>query len=237
MVMHLHECMHVIAEIKDSDLRNEPTFAAVVRKLNRWFKNQMSAQGCTAGVLVSHNAATDFQFLQCEYIRAGMRLPSAIKLGLDTYKTLTRFSSICYRKVSKEQWPLLTKTGKLSMGVKPCAIYALSKRTPPQKFEDECGEHHDAEADTRAIAVILFDVSLFGSKSLYHTVFKSNRRCFQPLSQVREAMEAKMKEPVLKFEELPQGWIPAPQETPNNDLSGSGEKLPECVPEVRTHPH
>ena len=181
----------VFAEIKDSDLLNEPTFPAVAKMLNRWFKAQMSAQRCNAGVLVAHNAATDFQFLQCEYIRAGIRLPSAIKHGLDTYKVLTRFSSVCYRKVPTDQWPLLTKTGKLSMGVKPCAMYALSKRLPPQQFEDVCGEHHDAEADTRAIAVILFDLSLFGDKSLYNTVFNSKRRCFQPLSEVRQAMEKK----------------------------------------------
>ena len=46
-----------------------------------------------------------------------------------------------------------------------------------------------------------------------------------------------MKEPILKFEELPPGWIPAPKDSPNNDLSGSGDKLPPCVPEVRAHPY
>ena len=53
---------------------------------------------------------------------------------------------------------------KPSIGVKPCAIYALSKRDTPASFEEVCGEHHDAEADTRAVAVILFDEEQFGEK-------------------------------------------------------------------------
>ena len=126
--------------------------------------------GYSAGVLVSHNTATDVQFLVVEYLRAGVALPPKIKLCLDTYKTMTRFSSVSYRKVPPEEWKRvcvlcenkgMTKTGKLSMGVKPCATFALSKRTPPETFVEACGEHHDAEADTRAVAAILFDRDQF----------------------------------------------------------------------------
>ena len=177
-------------------------------ELQAWFTEQMQDK---EGVLVSHNSSVDIQFLLCEYIRAGITLPSRMKYGLDTLKTLTRFSSLAYRKVTPEQWPpgYLTKTGKTSMGVKPCAVYALSKRTRPVSFAEACGNHHDADADTRAVAVILFDEKQFGNKSLYHAVFKSNKRCLQPLSQVFDAMEKKMQEPVLKFEKLPPGWQPA----------------------------
>ena len=126
--------------------------------------------GHSAGVLVSHNTATDVQFLLVEYLRAKKRLPAKINLCLDTYKTLIRFSSVLHRKTPVEEWKRacvlcenkgLTKKGKLSMGVKSCATYALSKRTPPEAFSEACGDHHDAEADTRAVAVILFDRDQF----------------------------------------------------------------------------
>lgn len=194
--------------ISYEDLKNEKQFADIAVELQAWFSEQMQDK---EGVLVSHNSSVDIQFLLCEYIRSGITLPSRMKYGLDTLKTLTRFSSLAYRKVAPEQWPsgYITKTGKTSMGVKPCAIYALSKRTRPVSFEKACGNHHDADADTRAVAVILFDEKQFGKKSLYHAVFKSNRRCLQPLSEVLDAMVEKMKEPVLKFENLPPGWQPA----------------------------
>ena len=79
--------------------------------------------GYSAGVLVSHNTATDVQFLVVEYLRAGVALPAKIKLCLDTYKTMTRFSSVSYRKVLPEEWTRvcvlcenkgMTKTGKLA---------------------------------------------------------------------------------------------------------------------------
>ena len=36
-----------------------------------------------------------------------------------------------------------------------------------------CGEQHEAEADTKAVSVILFDEIIFGTNGLYHCVFKS----------------------------------------------------------------
>jgi len=136
--------------------------------------------------------------------------PPAITLGLDTLGTVRRFSSLAYRKVSATDWPELTSKGKPSMGVKPCAIYALSKRQPPQSFEDACGDHHDAEADTRAVAVILFDSEQFGTRSLYNCTFKSSKKCFQPLKAVWENMCVKMQDPVIDIEPLPRGWVSAP---------------------------
>ena len=185
-------------------LRHERFFPDVAKDLNNWFNKLLANAQC--GVLVSHNTATDVQYLCCEYQRAGMKLPKKIKYVIDTLTTLRRFSSLQYRKVAPADWPELTKKGKLSMGVKSCAIYALSKRDKPETFVQACGEHHDADADTRAVAVILFDSDQFGNKGLYHCVFKSKRKCFQPLSEVWDGMVLKMQEPVLEFESLPPGW-------------------------------
>ena len=215
-----------------------PLFRQVVDRLNQWLADMMDDH--SAGVLVSHNTATDVQFLLVEYLRASKRLPAKIKLCLDTYKTLTRFSSVLYRKVPVDEWKRvcvlcenkgLTKKGKLSMGVKPCATYALSKRTPPKTFLEACGAHHDAEADTRAVAAILFDRDQFG-QGLYNCVFETNRRCFQPIQEIQDAMIEKMKEPVVLIEDVPSGWkVVAPLE-PDNVLSGSGHELPDGVDEV-----
>ena len=208
MILFLAQIHLTHAGLSYEDLKHEKPFKDVAVELQSWFKVQM--QGGKAGVLVSHNTAVDIQFLITEYQRAGMRFPSNMDKGLDTLKVLRRFSSLAYRRVAVEDWPEghLTKTGKPSMGVKPCAIYALSKREPPQTFDEVCGEHHDADADTRGVQVILFDEKQFGQRSLYHTVFKSNKRCFQPLSETWDAMEVKLKEPVFKFEPLPPGWVP-----------------------------
>ena len=161
------------------------------------------------GVLVSHNTATDIQFLLSEYIRCDKQLPKQIVLGLDTLETIRRFASVQYRKVSVESWPEATSTGRPSMGVKPCATYALSQRNPPEQFKDVCGDHHDAVADTRAVAVILFDEKQFKQNSLYHTVFKSKKKCFFPLKKTWDKMLIKANEPTVKVESLPDGWIPA----------------------------
>ena len=195
------------AGLSYEDLKHEMPFKDVAVELNAWFQVQM--QGSKIGVLVSHNTAVDIQFLSVEYQRAGMRLPANMDKGLDTLDVLRRFSSLAYRRVAIEDWPEghLTKTGKPSMGVKPCAIYALSKRDPPRTFTEVCGEHHDADADTRAAQVLLFDEKQFGRRSLYHAVFKSKKRCFFPLSEIWDAMVIKMAEPVFKFEPLPPGWV------------------------------
>ena len=194
------------AGLSYEDLRKEKQFSEVGVDLQAWFINQM--QGFEAGVLVSHNTAVDIQFLCAEYQRAGMRFPDGMEKGLDTLGVLKRFTSLAYRQVASEDCPEghLTKTGKPSMGVKPCAIYALSKRDSPELLEDVCGEHHDA--DTRMVGVILFDEKQFDKRSLYHAVFKSKKRCFMPLSETWTAIEIKMKEPVIKFEPLPPGWLP-----------------------------
>ena len=102
------------------------------------------------------------------------------------------------------------------MGVKPCAIHALSHRDPPEEFVDACGERHDAEADTRAVAVILFDEKQFKNQGLFHCVFKTHRKCFQPLDTIWSAMEEKLKEPVLKLESVPAGWVPSEVSKFNN---------------------
>ena len=203
-----------VTEISAHTVANKPQFEVVAKELNQWFERHL--QGNKTGVLVSHNTPVDVQFLATEYLRSNMKLPEAVTLGLDTLATLRRFSALVYRKTTSADWPwnsdpdLITTKGKPTMGVKPCAMFALSKRQPPEKFEDACGNHHDAEADTRAVAVILFDSQQFGNKGLYHCVFKTEKKCFQPLTEVWGAMKVKMSEPVLKMEALPPGWVAAP---------------------------
>ena len=68
--------------------------------LNAWFENILQTASC--GVLVSHNTATDIQFLSAEYIRAGMKLPDKVNDELNTLDVLKRFSSLCYRKVDPD---------------------------------------------------------------------------------------------------------------------------------------
>ena len=193
--------------IRNQDLANEKHFPDVAQMLNEWLVSQLG--DISTGVLVAHNAATDVQFLCCEYQRSGMSLPPQINLVLDTMKCLKRFASLVYRKVAKEDWPQLTDKGALSMGVKPCAIYALRHRDPPETFAVACGEHHDADADTRAVAVVLFDQKQFGSQGLWHLVFKTHKKNFQPLSEVWNAMKIKMSQPVFNLEPPPNGWVPA----------------------------
>ena len=222
-------CMY--AGMTNRMLRNELSFTVIGPMLNRWFDEMLGDR--LAGVLVSHNTAVDIQFLLCEYLRTGIQLPPRIRLGLDTCATLKRFSSICYRKVDTSEWPTTTKAGKNSMGVKPTAIYALSKRNPPEKFEEVCGTHHDADADTKAVHVILFDAPQFGDKGLHGCVFKGQRKCFQPLEEIMSVMRVKMSEAVLEFDQPPPGWIPAPVADPADPLSRSSDKLPPEVNEVK----
>ena len=146
---------HAVHGITYSDLKNAPDFSVVGRRLNSFFEKLLNE--FDAGVLVAHNGATDFQFLCCDYIRAGLQLPAKLTHQLCTLQCMRRFSSLAYRKATPDQWTLLTKKGKPSMGVKPCANFVLSKRSPPENFESACGNHHEAQADVKGNAVILFD--------------------------------------------------------------------------------
>ena len=176
--VNIHHDVVTMTGIRNQDLVNEKHFPEVAQILNEWLVSQLGDNTASIGVLVSHNATTDAQFLSCEYQRAGMLLPSQTNLVLDTLKCLKRFASLVYRKVDKEDWPQLTDKGALSMGVKPCAIYALRHRDPPETFAIACGEHHDADADTRAVAVILFDRQQFGKNGLWYLVSKLKKNVF-----------------------------------------------------------
>ena len=110
-------------EISNADLENEKQFKDVAIELQDLFEQNLEDKD--TGGLVAHNTCTDIQSLFCEYIRAGIELPKNIKSGLDTITTLRRFSSLAYRKADPFQWIEFTKTGNMSMGVKPCATYAL----------------------------------------------------------------------------------------------------------------
>ena len=59
-----------------------------------------------------------------------MSFSADMEKGLDTLNVLRRFGSLTYRRVdtSDSSEGYLTKTDKPSTGVKPCVMYALSKR-------------------------------------------------------------------------------------------------------------
>ena len=227
-------CNYVCEGISNAMLSDEFTFKEIVPRLNEWFEEQLGDSA--VGVLVSHNVATDIQFLLCEYIRAGVQLPPQITLGLVTLKTVKRFKSLCHHKVALAEWPELTERGKRSMCVKHICTYVLAQRTPAETFEEACGSHHDTDADTRVVAIILFDTKEFGKEGLQHCVFHSTRRCCFPLEKTWKDMCEKLKEPVLKFEPLPPGWIPAPLNDESNSLSSSSDRLPDGVDEVKEKP-
>ena len=104
---------YAVHGISSADLKDAPKFSEVGRRLNKFFNKIL--QNFDNGVLVAHNGATDFQFLCCDYQRAGLQIPAKITHTLCTLQTIRRFSSLAYRKATPEQWTLLTKTGKPSM--------------------------------------------------------------------------------------------------------------------------
>ena len=138
---------YAVHGISYNDLKDAPKFSEVGRRLNDFFNKMM--HNFDGGVLVAHNGSTDFQFLCCDYQRAGLQLPTKITHTLCTLQTLRRFSSLAYRKATPKEWTLLTKTGKPSLCIKPCATFVLSKRSPPRTFESACGTHHEAVPDVK----------------------------------------------------------------------------------------
>ena len=77
---------YAVHDISRHDLRDEPSFAVVGPQLNRFFDEMM--QNHDAGVLVAHNGSTDFQFMCCDYQRAGIEIPSKISHLLCTLQVL-----------------------------------------------------------------------------------------------------------------------------------------------------
>ena len=204
---------YAVHGISYRDLRDAPTFDIVGRKMNTFFCNVL--QNFDAGVLVAHNGSTDFQFLCCDYIRAGLTLPPKITHTLCTLQCLRRFSGLAYRKATADEWTVMTKQGNPSMCVNACATFVLAKRSPAGSFEMDCGRHHDAQADVKGVAVILFDHSELGDKGLWHKVFVEKKKVCVLLKHTWDAMQVKMQSPVLKLEPLPKDWIG----NPINDLT------------------
>ena len=121
LCLHL-QCAYVFClpvGIDNRMLRGKKQFPAVANELNKWFNEHLS-EG-RSGVLVSHNAPVDIQFLFCEYLRAKVKLPASITLGLDTLATIKRFNSLIYRKSTAKDWPwssdskFLTSKGNSSL--------------------------------------------------------------------------------------------------------------------------
>ena len=214
-------------------LKDEPSFRTVGTNLNAFFNSMYDA-----GVLVAHNGSTDFQFLACDYLRAGLQLPVKIAHTMCTLKTVKRFSSLAYRKANPAQWSVLTDKGNCSMCVNAMATFALKQKDPPATFESHCGRHHDAQADVKGVAVILFDYDLLGKNGMWYKVFHSKFDVCVSWKDNWDAMTLKMDSPVVKFEPVPRGWTSA-TDAHDQDCAPSSSTLPnevDPVPEPRFTP-
>ena len=196
---------YAVHGISYQDLKDAPTFKEVGLRMNRFLERVL--QGFDNGVFVAHNGSTDFQFLSCDYIRAGLAIPSKIKHTICTLQCLRRFSGLAYRKATPDQWTTLTAKGNPSMCVPACANFVLAKRTPPAKFEMVCGRHHDPVADVKGVGVMFFDYKELGTKGLWYKIFKTKAKVCQLLVTTWAEMEIKMQSPVVKLEPLPRDWI------------------------------
>ena len=141
--------------ISSRDLREQPTFTTVGKRLNTFFNAVLT--DFDAGILVAHNGSTDFQFLSCDYLRAGLTIPTKITHTICTLQTLRRFKTLAYHKGPIDEWTVLTDKGNRSLCVNAAATFVLSKRDPPSTFESFCGRHHEALADVKGVGVIFFD--------------------------------------------------------------------------------
>ena len=70
--------------------------------------------------------------------------------------------------------------------------FVLSKRSPPTTFEQACGTHHDAQTDTKGVAVMFFDRNELGNKGLWHKIFVQKYKVCEPLTTIWEEMKIKM---------------------------------------------
>ena len=211
--------------ISTADLKDEQSFEVVGSNMTLFFNKHL--HGRDSGVLVAHNTSTDLQFLECEYIRSNMLLPAKLTHGLCTYQTIKRLKT-SYSKAVDSEWTDVTKTGNRCYSVKCCATYALSKRSPPGSFETDCGRHHEATADVKAVATILFDYDVFPRSGLWHAIFHKKLMVCQPMCDVHEAMVAKMGEPLVTIQPVPKGWVLG--ECDDDDpLSSSATTLPAGV--------
>ena len=216
---------YAVHGISYRDLKDAPSFSIVGRRMNEFFERVL--QNFDAGVLVAHNGSTDFQFLSCDYIRAGLTLPTKITHTLCTLQSIRRFSGLAYRKAPADQWTVLTAKGNPSMSVNACATFVLAKRTPAGSFEKDCGKHHEAEADVKGVAVILFDKRELGKMGLWSKIFVEKKNVCTLLQCTWDDMQKKMQSPVIKLEPLPKDWIG----NPVNDLTceSTCDTLPDGV--------
>ena len=215
---------YAVHGISGYDLKNEPPFSVVGVELNKFFTAHL--QDYDAGVLVAHNGSTDFQFLCCDMQRAGLVVPSKLSHTICTLQTIKRFSSLAYRKAKPEEWTVLTAKGNTSMSIDACDTFVLSnKRSPPGNFERDYGRHHEAFADVKGVATILFDHQELGDQGLWYKIFKSKFDVCVPLAEISEAMTIKMASPVVQIEPLPSGWVC----DDDGGCKTSGDALPEDV--------
>ena len=217
-----------VHKISYNDLKGAPSFRQVGTRINAFFSRLL--QQYDAGVLVAHNGATDFQFLCCDYQRADLVLPPKLKHTICTLQCLRRFGALAYRKAKPEEWSVLTKSGKPSMNITSCSTFTLQKRMPPSTFEETCGRHHDAEADVRGVAVIMFDYKELGDTGLYHKIFHSKRKVCVMLNTIWDEMVIKLQSPIIKIEPLPRGWIGCAGD--EEGIKSSGYKVPDEVQQV-----
>ena len=160
--------------ISNEMLQGEEEFSVIGKELNGFFIKHL--EGCDSGILVAHNISTDLRFLCCEMIRAGLTLPKKLPFGLCTYQAIKKLKT-AYKTADDADWTEVTATGNRCYSVKCCATYALSQRNPPTQFSIVCGRHHEATADVKAVAVILFDREVFPKTGLTQ-IIRSYKKYF-----------------------------------------------------------
>ena len=161
-------------------------------------------------------------------IRAGLTLPKELCFGLCTYKAIKKLKT-AYNAADDADWTEVTATGNRCYSVKCCATYALSQRNPPAQFSVVCGRHHEATADVKAVAVILFDREVFGRHGLWDAVFNKKRKVCESMHTIWTSMVAKMDEPLIVMQPPPQEWVLGVPEHDGNSLSSSSTTLPRGV--------
>ena len=72
--------------ISAEDLKDAPPFVVVGREMIAFFNEHL--ENFDAGVLVAHNGATDFQFLSCDFIRAGLKFPAKLTHTICTLQVI-----------------------------------------------------------------------------------------------------------------------------------------------------
>ena len=112
------------------------------------------------------------------------------------------------------------------MSISACATFTLSKRNPPSTFEETCGRHHEALADVKGVAVILFDKNEHASTGIWHRLSDTKYKLCTAVMVTWNRMIAKVAEPPIVMQDLPPGWVEMPDD---KSITNSSTALPKNV--------